>query len=232
MSVSYEGFLDNLTRLRAEIAAACAQAGRNPSTVNVLPVTKNHPPEAVGFVARAGLPAVGENRVQEAHDKKASCTTLALRWELIGHLQSNKVRLAASGFDRIQSVDSVRLLDLLERSTDDLGRVLPILVQVNAGHDQAKFGCDLADAPALVEAALARSHLRLDGLMAIAPLTEDRDVARRTFEALRACRDTLADRFRVPLPELSMGMSDDWRAAVLAGSTQIRIGTALFGARG
>jgi hypothetical protein len=226
-----DSFLHALTRLRSDLASVCARAGRDPSSVKILPVTKLHPAEVVAWVARAGLAAVGENRVQEARDKQPSCAHLGLRWELIGHLQSNKARLAAAIFDRVQSVDSLRLLDLLDRHAGELGRVLPILVQVNAGGDPAKFGCDLAQAPELVEAALGRPHLRLEGLMAIAPLSDDKDVARRTFDALRLCRDQLAARFGVALPELSMGMSDDWPIAVEAGSTQIRVGTALFGAR-
>jgi len=185
---------------------------------------------AVEYAARFGLESVGENRVQEAVEKRAQ-TAAPVRWELIGHLQSNKAALAARHFDRIQSVDSEKLLNLLDRAAGELGRNLCILLQLNAGNDPAKFGADPQDAPRLLEAALARTHLRVDGLMTIAPLSPDPGVAVRTFENLRSLRDGLAARFGVPLPELSMGMSGDFAAAIAAGSTLVRIGTALFGER-
>jgi PLP dependent protein len=231
MSASYEEFCQRLSGFRAQVAEACQAAGRAADSVSILPVTKNHPPEVVAWVARAGLSTVGENRVQEARDKQTAVGIPTLRWELIGHLQSNKARLAASLFTRVQSIDSPKLLDVLERACSELGRTLEVLIQVNAGRDPAKFGCELEDAPQLVERALTCPHLQLGGLMSIAPLSEDPLVAERTFAALRQCRDDLTSRFGVPLPELSMGMSGDWRLAVAAGSTQIRVGTALFGER-
>jgi PLP dependent protein len=231
MLIPFSDFLFRLDRLRAEVASACAACDRDPAAVAILPVTKGHPVEAVGYVARAGLPAVGENRVQEAGEKMAAGTALPVRWELIGHLQSNKARLAAGLFHRIQSVDSTRLLERLDRAAAEAGRRLAILLEINAGRDPAKFGCSLEEAPALLESALIRPHLAVEGLMTIAPLSDDPDVARRAFENLRGLRDELAGRFGIGLPELSMGMSDDWAVAVAAGSTQIRIGTALFGAR-
>lgn len=231
MSLPLDTFLENLAAVRAAIAEACREAGRGVEAVALLPVTKNHPPEAVRFAAQAGLPAVGENRVQEASEKKAAAGVASLRWELIGHLQSNKARLAAATFDRIQSVDSTKLLDLLDRAATAQGRVLHILLQVNAGRDPAKSGCSLEEAPALLEHALTCGHVHVDGLMTIAPLDPAPDTAARTFDALRLCRDGLAERFGISLPELSMGMSGDLRAAIRAGSTQVRIGTALFGQR-
>lgn len=231
MFLTYAQFHERLVAVQAAIADACQAAGRAAGSVALLPVTKNHPPEAAVYVAQAGLPSVGENRVQEARDKKAAAALASLRWELIGHLQSNKARLAAATFDRIQSVDSPKLLDLLDRAAAEGGRALPILLQVNAGRDPAKSGCALEEAPAMLEHALRCRALRVDGLMTIAPLDDQPDTARRTFDALRSCRDELAARFGVPLPELSMGMTGDMRAAILAGSTQVRVGTALFGAR-
>jgi pyridoxal phosphate enzyme (YggS family) len=231
MTVPFEIFAANLVALRATIAEACAESGRDPASVAILPVTKNHPAAAVEYVRRAGLEAVGENRVQEAADKQRTAPA-GLRWELIGHLQSNKARLAAGLFDRIQSVDTPKLLDVLERAAAERPRPLHVLLQVNAGHDPAKFGCAVDAAPALLEHALHRCpHLTIDGLMTIAPLAEDRAVARRTFDTLRALRDALAARCGVPLRELSMGMTGDVREAIRAGSTQVRVGTALFGAR-
>lgn len=230
MPLLYETFVENLAAVRAAIVEACAQSHRDPAEVSILPVTKNHPAEVVRFVQRAGLAAVGENRVQEAREKK-SYLGPAVRWELIGHLQSNKAALAASLFDRIQSVDSIKLLDRLDKAAGAAGWPLPILIQVNAGRDPAKNGCELAEAPRIVEHALGCQSLRVEGLMTIAPLDDDPDVALRTFAALRGCRDQLAGALGNPLHELSMGMTGDLCEAIREGSTQIRVGTALFGAR-
>lgn len=230
MLPTYNEFCDRLAKIQDEIAETCRLAGRDPASVTLLPVTKTHPAEAPDYVARAGLAAVGENRVQEAVAKRAQ-TTAAVKWELIGHLQSNKARLAAETFDRIQSVDSAKLLNHLDRAAAELGRTLPILLQINAGRDPAKFGAELEDAPRLLDLALAKTHLRVDGLMTIAPLSDDPAVAERTFNTLRELRDTLAAKTGAPLRELSMGMSGDFAAAIAAGSTMIRVGTALFGHR-
>jgi PLP dependent protein len=230
MFIDYESFRQRADASRARIAAACAACGRKPAEVTLLPVTKTHPPAAAEYAVRYGFTAVGENRVQEGVEKRALAPA-ALRWELIGHLQSNKARLAAAHFDRIQSVDSEKLLNVLDRAAGELGKKLPILLQLNAGNDPAKFGADAADAPRLLEAALARPHLQVDGLMAIAPLSDDPAVARRTFARLRELRDDLAARSGAPLRELSMGMTGDLEAAVIEGSTLVRIGTALYGAR-
>jgi PLP dependent protein len=234
MDLIYEDFRLRADAIRLQIAAACARVGRAPEEVELLAVTKTHPVLAAEYAARYGLRAVGENRVQEGVEKRAQAS-LPLRWELIGHLQTNKARLAAQHFDRIQSVDSVKLLQHLARAAGDLGRTLPILLQVNAGEDPAKFGVDPPEAPRLLELALAQSALRVEGLMTIAPLgrtdAETAAHAERTFASLRQLRDTLAARCGVPLRELSMGMTGDLEAAVAAGSTLLRVGTALFGPR-
>ena len=236
MLIPYEEFARRADALRAQIASACAAAGRDPAGVQLLAVTKTHPAGAADHAARYGLAAVGENRVQEGLEKRAQIAraSAALHWELIGHLQSNKAKLAAQHFDRVQSVDSEKLLNHLDRAAE-LGKTLPILLQINAGNDPAKFGADLADAPRLLDAALAKKHLRVDGLMTIAPLgttaAETAAHAERTFANLRTLRDDLASRAGVPLRELSMGMTGDLAIAVAAGSTLVRVGTALFGSR-
>ena len=230
MIIPYDEFCRRADTVRAGIAAACVRAGRKPDEVGLLAVTKNHPPAAAEYAARYGLPAVGENRVQEGVDKRAA-TTAEVRWELIGHLQSNKAKLAATHFDRIQTVDSEKLLRLLDRAAAEAGKILPVLLQINAGHDPAKFGADLADAPRLLDAALTQSHLKVEGFMTIAPLSDDTSVATRTFTTLRELRDQLAGETGALLPELSMGMSGDYVEAIAAGSTQVRIGTALSGER-
>lgn len=230
MFLSYEEFCANAQQLGNQIATACAAAGRNAAEVQLLAVTKTQPPAAADYVARYGLRAVGENRVQEAVGKRAQSPAPVL-WELIGHLQSNKARLAAAHFDRIQSVDRPKLLTALDHAAAELGKVLPVLLQINAGRDPAKFGAELEDAPGLLDIALAQPHLRVEGLMTIAPLSSDPAVAARTFDTLRVLRDELAGRGGVALRELSMGMSGDFPAAIAAGSTVVRVGTALFGAR-
>ncbi|MEO7414598.1 MAG: YggS family pyridoxal phosphate-dependent enzyme [Opitutaceae bacterium] len=232
--ISYEEFSQRAERVRAEIGTAAKLAGREPSSVTLLAVTKTHPPTAAEYVYRYGLMGVGENRVQEAATKRPLVTT-PLRWELIGHLQSNKAKLAAQYFDRVQSVDSEKLLAQLDRAAGELGKTLPILLQINAGNDPAKFGIEPDAAARLLEVALASKNLRVEGLMTIAPLgtnaAENAQLARFTFANLRAIRDRLATQFGTPLAELSMGMSSDLAIAIAEGSTLVRVGTALFGTR-
>jgi PLP dependent protein len=230
MFIDYETFQQRVDALRQRIATACEHAGRPPAEVTLLPVTKTHPPAAAEYAARHGLGAVGENRVQEGVEKRAQVSA-SLRWELIGHLQSNKARLAATHFDRIQSVDSAKLLTVLDRAGAELGRKVAVLLEINAGEDPAKFGADPVDAASLLDFALAQPHLQVDGLMTIAPLSADPAVARRCFARLRTLRDDLARRSGAPLRELSMGMSGDFEAAIAEGSTQVRVGTALYGPR-
>jgi pyridoxal phosphate enzyme (YggS family) len=230
MFIDYETFQTRAAALLNRIGEQCRAVGRNPQEVTLLPVTKTHPAAAADYAARYGFAAVGENRVQEAVEKQAG-TNAAVRWELIGHLQSNKARLAVTHFGRIQSVDSEKLLTVLDRAAGELGRKLPVLLQINAGNDPAKFGAEPADAPRLLDLALGMPHLQVDGLMTIAPLSDDPAVARRTFANLRTIRDQLAASTGAPLHELSMGMSGDLAAAIAEGSTLVRVGTALYGAR-
>lgn len=221
----------NLAAVRQRIHAACAAANRDPASVALLPVTKTHPPEAALFAHEAGFVSVGENRVQEAAAKRPDAPA-ALRWELIGHLQSNKAAAALAAFDRIQSLDSIGLAERLDRLAADAGKVLPVLLQANSGADAAKFGTGDFDALLrLAERAAALPALRLEGLMTIPALDADTAVARRAFDTLREWRDALEARLGTRLPELSMGMSGDLEEAVAAGSTLVRVGTALFGKR-
>ncbi len=228
--ISYEEFQQRADAVRSRMQEACRRAGRRPEEVALLAVTKTQPAAAAEYAARYGLGAVGENRVQEGVDKRAQ-TAAALRWELIGHLQSNKAALAVRHFDRIQGVDSAKLLAHLDRAAGELGRALPILLEINAGDDPAKFGAAVAEAPGLLEAALGKAHLRVEGLMTIAPLAADPAVAARAFARLRELRDRLAGQFGAPLRELSMGMSGDLAEAIAEGSTLVRVGSALFGER-
>ncbi|MDP4610776.1 MAG: YggS family pyridoxal phosphate-dependent enzyme [Opitutales bacterium] len=228
--ISFEQFSHNLASVQTRMAAACKIFGRAPESVVLLPVTKNHPVDAVIYADRAGLKAVGENRVQEAAQKHGQ-TDIAVRWELIGHLQSNKAKSAVELFDRVQSVDSLKLLERLNRQAAEIGKKLPILLQCNTGEDPNKHGFMVGEMAQALEQALAAESLQVDGLMTIAPLDDDLDVAKAAFIGLRELRDDLAAQFGVALPELSMGMTGDLEVAIAAGSTQIRVGTALYGAR-
>lgn len=230
MELSFESFRGRLADLNRRIAASCDEAVRLENSVRLLPVTKNHPVDAALYAWRAGLAAVGENRVQEALGKHLDVDS-TLRWELIGPLQTNKVKKALEVFGRVQTVDRAKLVKVLQRNCEEAERILPILMQVNAGRDPNKAGVSLEDAGALADLVAASPNLKLEGLMTIAPLDDDVEVARRCFAALRRCRDDLEIRLGVELPELSMGMSGDLREAILEGSTMVRVGSALFGAR-
>ncbi|RKX34985.1 MAG: YggS family pyridoxal phosphate-dependent enzyme [Verrucomicrobia bacterium] len=230
MAFSPEDFPERLERVRERIRSVANTAGRSPDSVRILPVTKTLPASAVCTAVAAGLDMVGENRVQEAVAKMKE-VDLRVSWELIGHLQSNKVRLAVEHFDRIQSVDTITRIEQINRHAAEADKRMAILIQVNAGRDPAKFGADLSQAPALLERALSCTNLRIDGLMTIAPLSDDPEVARHTFARLRSCRDSLEQRFGCRLAELSMGMSDDFESAVREGSTLLRLGSVLFGPR-
>lgn len=230
MNLSYEEFAARADGVISSITAACKKCGRQAMEVELLAVTKNHGDWAPDFAAKYGLRAVGENRVQEAVDKRKTCQS-PISWELIGHLQSNKAKIAVLNFDRVQSLDSQKLAKLLAKAAEDQGKTLPVLLQVNAGRDPAKFGAEIEETPALLEAALAQKSLQVEGLMTIAPLSGDREVARRCFATLRELRDQLSKQSGLPLAVLSMGMSGDLEEAIVEGSTQIRIGTALFGTR-
>lgn len=223
-------FLSNLNMIRNRIRKACVAAGRIPESVKILPVTKTMPPEVYEWTVKAGFKSVGENRLQEVVQKARTCPE-GLKIELIGHLQSNKAKVAVTHCTRIQSVDSEKLLRRLNKLCLETDRQIHVLLQINAGNDPSKFGVSPADAPKILDTALDCENLHVDGLMTIAPLDPNSDVARNAFARLRTLRDTLEKKFEHALPELSMGMSGDLEAAIAEGSTLIRIGTALFGQR-
>jgi hypothetical protein len=232
MNTERKHFSENLDQVRKRMAEAARAAGRDPATIQLLPVTKTRPGEVLAWVREEGLPAVGENRVQEALEKRGDpADRHGLRWELIGHLQSNKAGAAVTHFDRIQSVDSLRLARRLDRLAAAEGRVLPVLLQVNTGEDPRKYGWSPEGLRADQEALLALGALRIEGLMTIGPLAGGREAARPAFARLRQLAGELRGETGLPLPELSMGMSGDLEEAVAEGSTLVRIGSDLFGAR-
>ena len=222
----------HLEAVRERIAQAAKRAGRDPDEVRIIAVTKTHPIERVREAAAQGLLDVGENRVQEALAKQEAWPDAPVRWHLIGHLQRNKAKLAAGRFALIHSLDSVRLADALEQAAAAKDAVQDVLVQVNVAREDQKDGCAPEDAEGLVVHALARPHLRLRGMMAMAPFTDDMAVQRATFKGLRELRDRCAaGAGRDTLGELSMGMSSDFEIAVEEGATLLRLGTILFGER-
>jgi pyridoxal phosphate enzyme (YggS family) len=228
--IKYADFENNMRQLEERVAVAAGRVGRNPDEIRILPVTKTFPIDAVLYCKKYGIGAVGENRVQEVVDKQGDAKEL-VTWELIGHLQSNKVKPALNHFDLIQSVDSEKLLMKLQRAAAALDKSVPILLQVNAGDDPAKYGLDRALVDATVAAAIQCDNLELRGFMTIAPLSEDPKVARSTFSRLRSILESVNQQFSLNLNELSMGMSGDMEVAIEEGATCIRVGSALFGAR-
>lgn len=198
--------------------------------MTLVAVTKGFGPEAVAAALAAGLTDVGENRVQEALDKMEKPECQGATWHLIGHLQRNKARSVPGRFALVHSVDSLALAEELDRRAAAQGTPLRVLVQVNVAGEEQKSGVAPGEARALARRLAALPALKLEGLMTLAPLTDDASVQRRTFRGLRAIRDELKED-GLWLPTLSMGMSGDFGIAVEEGATVIRLGTALFGAR-
>jgi pyridoxal phosphate enzyme (YggS family) len=215
--------------LRAGLAAAAERGGHDPNRVRIVAVTKTWPVAVCRAAIEAGLTALGENRVQEAIPKITALPEV--EWHLVGHLQSNKARVAVDAFDWVHSVDSAALLRRIEAAAGELDRTPRLLLQVNVAGQAQQHGLPPADlsAPELLAAVASLRHARLTGLMAIARTDGD---PRQDFARLRGLRDELEQRLGSRLPELSMGMSGDHLVAAEEGATLVRIGTALFGRRG
>jgi pyridoxal phosphate enzyme (YggS family) len=228
---------DELGRRRkavlSRIAEAARRRGRDPKEVALLAVTKGHPAELVLRAAAAGFALFGENRVTEGAGKIGAVRERFpdLAWRLIGPLQTNKAKAALQYFSAIESLDRERLAARLEGLLAAEGRRLPVLLEVNVGREATKSGVAPEDAESLARAALACPHLDVRGMMAVPPFDDDPERSRPYFQELRAIRDRLEERLGMVLPELSIGMSHDFEVAVEEGSTEVRIGTALFGAR-
>jgi pyridoxal phosphate enzyme (YggS family) len=223
-----------LAEVRARIDAAARKAGRDPTSVRLVAVSKTFPLEAVRDAYAAGQRDFGENRVQEALEKIASSADLDARWHLLGNLQTNKAKKAAAAFAMIQSVDSIDLLRKLDAAAADAGRTPQLLLQVDLAGETTKHGTPPEDVPPLLEAAGRCQAARVVGLMTLPPIPETPEDARPWFQRLRALRDGWL-RAGVPaemLGELSMGMSGDFEVAVQEGATIVRVGTAIFGSRG
>jgi len=222
-----------LAEVRGRIAAAASSAGRNPSSVRLIAVSKTFPIDAVRQAFTAGQRDFGENKVQDALQKIERSTDLPIRWHLLGHLQTNKARKAAPVFATIQSIDSGELLHRLDRAAEESGHALELLIQVDLAGEATKFGASPAEVPRLLETAAACRAARVVGLMTLPPVPDTPEDARPWFRLLRDHRDQwLASGVPAPmLRELSMGMSGDYEVAIQEGATMVRVGTAIFGSR-
>ena len=217
---------ERLEAVRLRIAEACRRGGRSPDEVTLVAVTKGFPPEVVRQGAAAGIRHFGENRVQEAQAKLPLLADLSPRptWHMVGHLQTNKVKTALNLFDIIHSVDSLHLAEAISRRVSPSVRV-PVLLETNIAGEPAKYGFSPEELPAQAEAIRRLPGLDVRGLMTVAPMADDPDELRPVFRRLRQLAQSL------DLPELSMGMTDDFEVALEEGATIVRIGRAIFGER-
>jgi pyridoxal phosphate enzyme (YggS family) len=222
--------------IRERIARAAARVRRPPEEITLMAVSKTVEPERIRQAYQAGMRVFGENRVQEFAGKSDALAELKdAEWHLIGHLQSNKASKAAKLFQGIDSTDSLRLAEKLNQAAQQSGKVLPVLVEIKGGTEESKSGIPL-DSPELdqiLQSASRLEHLQIRGLMTVPPYTENPEGARAYFRCLRDLRDQIARRMlpRIQMDVLSMGMSHDFEVAIEEGSTCIRVGTAIFGAR-
>jgi PLP dependent protein len=227
---------DNIARVRERIAAAASRVRREPQSITLMAVSKTVEPERIHQAVESGIRVFGENRVQEFESKFPGVEDRkGAEWHLIGHLQSNKARKAVELFDAIDSLDSLRLAEKLDQAAEAVGKVLPVLIEINAGGEASKTGIPL-DSPDLDGLLLAMprfEHLQVRGLMAVPPFTPHPEAARPYFRLLRDLRDTIAARRlpRIQMDVLSLGMSHDFEVAIEEGSTCVRVGTAIFGGR-
>ena len=223
-------FAENLNLIRQRIAAACARAGREETSVTLLAVSKSHPPETIHAAVNAGQLHFGENKIQEAKAKIPLCPGKA-RWQFIGHLQSNKVRDAVELFELIQGVDSLDIAREISKRAEQAAKTMPILLEVNVAGEASKFGYQPERLLAELNELNALPRIEIHGLMAIPPFTPVAEKSRPYFQRLRELKERAETVLGAPLPHLSMGMSGDFEPAIEEGATIVRIGTALFGER-
>lgn len=233
-ALSVEDFQHNLATIHARMAAACDRVGRDPASVQLLPVSKTMDESRIRLAHAAGCRLLGENKVQEAHRKWENTADLAdLRWSVIGHLQTNKAKLVAQFASEFQALDSLRLAEALDRRLQAEGRALDVFVQVNTSGEPSKYGLAPDDVAAFLQALPAYSALRVRGFMTLALFSSEAERVRQCFVLLRGLRDRLRQEAPagIHLDELSMGMSGDFEIAIEEGATLVRVGQAIFGAR-
>ena len=222
--------VENLERVREQIAGAAAKVGRAADEIELVAIAKTHPAEKVREAIDAGQTLFGESRVQEARAKIPELPS-NLRWHFVGHLQKNKIRHALPLFEMIRSVDSLGLAQDINRIAEEQGMHPRVLLEVNVGGEGSKFGFKSETLRAEMESLLALPRLSILGLMTIPPLAEEPEASRKYFVQLRKLRDRLQTEFHVDLAQLSMGMTEDFAVAVEEGATLVRVGTAVFGER-
>jgi PLP dependent protein len=227
---------ENIGSIRERIAEAARRAGRDPADITLMAVSKTFPPESIREAYAAGIRIFGENRVQEFSGKLDALRGLAgIEWHLIGHLQSNKAAKTVELFGAVDSLDSVRLAEKLNAAAEAAGKMLPVLIEMNVGGEQAKSGVapDAEEVQQILTGAPRWKNLAIRGLMTVPPYTEDPEGARPYFRQLRKIQDRVMARGLpgVSMDVLSMGMSHDFEVAIEEGSTCVRVGTAIFGAR-
>jgi pyridoxal phosphate enzyme (YggS family) len=223
-------FAANLTVVRERIAAACDRCGRSLADVRLLPVTKTVPANVLRLAYAAGISEFGENKLQEARDKRAMLAELPIRWSIIGHLQTNKVKYLVRFASEFHALDSLRLADELNRRLDAEGRDLDVFVQVNTSGEASKYGLAPGDLVPFVERLSDYPRLKPRGLMTLAVFSADTERVRGCFRLLRDLRDRMV-KIHPDLTQLSMGMSGDFEVAIEEGATVVRVGQAIFGAR-
>lgn len=223
---------ENLSKIQDRIAVAADRSGQNPHSVCLVAVSKTKPVDLILEAIDAGITDVGENRVQEANSKRDQINR-SVRWHLVGHLQTNKVKQALQIFDLIHSVDSLRLLAEIDRRSAQLGRQTDVLIQVNTSAEPSKYGIEPDQTLNLIEASLDYTHVRIRGLMTIGVFLPNLEAVRPSFVLLRELREKiLAWQFPgVEMEYLSMGMTNDFEVAIEEGANLVRIGTAIFGSR-
>jgi pyridoxal phosphate enzyme (YggS family) len=221
---------ENLERVRDQIATAAANSGRSADDVELVAITKTHPAEKVREAVEAGQTLFGESRVQEARAKIPELSS-KIRWHFVGHLQKNKVRQALPLFEMIHSVDSLALAQDINRIAEEEGLYPKVLLEVNVAGEGSKFGFASADLRQQIEALLMLPRLSIEGLMCIPPLATESEDCRKFFVDVRELRDSLETEFNIKLPQLSMGMTQDFPIGVEEGATLVRVGTAIFGER-
>jgi hypothetical protein len=221
----------NVAAVRERIARAAGRAGRRAEEITLVGVSKGFSADGIRQAFAAGVRHFGESRAQEWESKAPHVEDLAATWHLVGHLQRNKVTRAVRLFHTVDSLDSLPLAEKLNQAAGE-GRRMPVLLEVRLDESSAaKFGCQPEDLPRLAEGVLLLPHLELRGLMTVPPVAANAEETRPVFRHLRELRDDLTHRTGLQLSELSMGMSNDFEVAIEEGATQVRIGTALFGAR-
>jgi pyridoxal phosphate enzyme (YggS family) len=227
--------LENIKNIYRKISYAAMRAGRSPFDIKLISVTKTVGIDRIKEALDLGLRIFGENRVQEAQEKisdcRSQCADCDIEWHMLGHLQKNKAKTAVELFELIHSLDSVELAETLNKHAEKAGKVQRVLLEVKLSEEETKHGVSRKDLMGLIEAVSDMKNLKLEGVMTMPPFFENPEMARPFFRELRELRNS-ADALGYKLPELSMGMTNDFEVAIEEGATMVRIGTGIFGERG